>query len=95
MWHHPSVHAAPPGRRWGRRSLHRRSAVPLLPPGPDIGQANETIDGQVVTASRLLKEYLFSLPMIQRPYDWPEDEALGLLDELLESVGPSTGRQVR
>ncbi|EFN55683.1 hypothetical protein CHLNCDRAFT_133929 [Chlorella variabilis] len=60
----------------------------------DIGQANETIDGQVVTASRLLKEYLFSLPMIQRPYDWPEDEALGLLDELLESVGPSTGRQV-
>lgn len=54
----------PPAARCTSQCLLLRAAPPL----------------QVKTASSLYKDYLFSLPMVQRPYDWTTVRPAGWLD---------------
>ena len=74
-------------RRPGCAPARAQQAAAAAPPP----QPADTIAGEVLTASALLKDNLLSLPMVQRPYDWSEDNALELLDDLLDCLGPEGG----
>ena len=71
----------------GRHPLRPRVAAGVAGPA--------AADGPEMTASMLLADdlffkqhdYLFSMPAIQRPYDWGEEQARQLLEDLLASMG--------
>ncbi|GBF95986.1 hypothetical protein Rsub_08801, partial [Raphidocelis subcapitata] len=83
---------APPTRRVRRTAV---AAVPSVVPPPAAGTTHESINGRVVSAEALFSSaYLFSLPAVQRPYDWADDNTLQLLEDLLDSLGDDAAQPI-
>lgn len=56
----------------------------LLRCAAEEGTKHEKIEGKVVSADKLYsQDYLFQLPMFQRPYDWSEEIAMEVMEDLL------------
>ncbi|KAI3425865.1 hypothetical protein D9Q98_007838 [Chlorella vulgaris] len=76
------------GAQQPRQQLQAESRVQTSPAASARGQTQpgQSIRGEVSTAGKLFSG-LFSLPVVQRPYDWDQDTALEMLDDFLDSIG--------